>query len=68
MLEATPGPQLRRGRQPTAVGEWRGEHYRQLGRGPAAGRPDTAPNFLKALAQVLGPLPGAGVPYMRIAR
>ncbi|AMJ66516.1 hypothetical protein [Hymenobacter sp. PAMC 26628] len=68
LLEATLGRSSDEAGTPTAVGEWRGEHYRQLGRGPAAGRPDTAPNFLKALAQVLGPLPGAGVPYMRIAR
>ena len=68
LLEATLGRSSDEAGTPTAVGEWRGEHYRQLGRGPAAGRPDTAANFLKALAQVLGPLPGAGVPYMRIAR
>ena len=68
LLEAALGRSSDDAGTPTAVGEWQGEHYRQLGRGPAAGRPDTVANFLKALAQVLGPLPGAGVPYMRIAR
>ena len=68
LLEATLGRSSDEAGTPTAVSEWRGEHYRPLGRGPAGGRPDTAARFLQALAQVLGPLPGAGVAYMRIAR
>ena len=53
---------------PTVVGEWAGDHHRHLGRGPAGGRPNTAEAFLEALATVLGPLPGADVPVMRIVR
>lgn len=68
LLEATLGRSSDELGTPTVLGEWRGEAYRQLGRGPAGGRPDTAKAFLKALAQVLGPLPSAGVPYMRVVR
>ena len=50
------------------VGEWAGDVHRPLGRGPAGGRPNTAEAFLEALAAVLGPLPGANVPVMRIVR
>lgn len=53
---------------PTVVGEWAGEMHRQLGRGPAGGRPNTAGAFLEALATVLGPLPDTRVPFMRIVR
>ena len=53
---------------PTAVGEWAGETHRDLGRGPAGGRPDTAEAFLETLAAVLGPLPGADAPFMRVVR
>ena len=53
---------------PTMVGELAGETHRHLGRGPAGGRPNTAEAFLEALATVLGPLPGAGVSFMRIVR
>lgn len=53
---------------PTGLFEWQGEHHRPYGRGPAGGRPDTAVRFLAALAQLLGPLPGAQVvPVMRIS-
>ncbi len=68
LLEATLGRSSDEAGTPTVLGEWRGEVCRHIGRGPAGGRPDTAAKFLRALAQVLGPLPGAGVPYMRIAR
>ncbi len=68
LLEAALGRSSDEAGTPTAVSEWRGEAYRHLGRGPAGGRPDTAKAFLKALAQVLGPRPDAGVPYMRIVR
>ncbi|MFD1470681.1 hypothetical protein ACFQ48_20815 [Hymenobacter caeli] len=68
LLEATLGRSTDEAGTPTVVGEWRGEHYRHLGPGPAGGRPDTAKAFLQALAQVLGPLPGAGVAFMRIVR
>ena len=53
---------------PTLVGEWAGEVHRQLGRGPAGGRANTAEAFLEALATVLGPLPDTSVPFMRIVR
>jgi hypothetical protein len=53
---------------PTVVGEWAGEMHRHLGRGPAGGCPDTADNFLKTLATVLGPLPDTSVPFMHIVR
>lgn len=53
---------------PTLLGEWHGEHHRHLGRGPAGGLPGTAQAFLQAVANVLGPLPGADVPFMRIVR
>ena len=53
---------------PTVLGEWAGDVHRQLGRGPAAGRPTTAGAFLEALAVVLGPLPNTNVPVMRIVR
>ena len=52
----------------TVVGERAGEVHRHLGRGPAAGHPDTAADFLATLATVLGPLPGADVPFMRVVR
>ena len=68
LLEAALGRSSDEAGTPTVVGERSGEVYRHLGRGPAGGRPDTAAAFLRALAQVLGPLPGAGVPYMRIVR
>lgn len=68
LLEATLGRSSDEAGSPTVLGERSGEVYRHLGRGPAGGRPDTAAAFLRALAQVLGPLPGAGVPYMRIVR
>lgn len=66
-LEATLGLSTDHG-SPTVVGEWQGDYHHHLGRGPAGGRPDTAEAFLKMLASVLGPLPGADVPYMRIVR
>ena len=53
---------------PTVVGEWAGDAHRHLGRGPAGGRPETVGAFLEALAGVLGPLPGTGVPFMRVVR
>lgn len=53
---------------PTVVGEWAGDTHRQLGRGPAGGRPGTAEAFLEALAAVLGPRPNITVPVMRIVR
>ena len=53
---------------PTLVGEWAGEVHRHLGRGPAAGQPETPTAFLEALATVLGPLPDTGVPFMRVVR
>lgn len=68
LLEATLGRASDEAGTPTVLGERAGEGYRHLGRGPAGGRSDTAAAFLKVLAQVLGPLPGAGVPYMRIVR
>ncbi len=55
------------GGAPTVVGELAGEVHRHLGRGPAGGRPNTAPAFLEALAAVLGPLPDTG-PIMRLVR
>jgi hypothetical protein len=66
-LEATLGLSTNDG-SPTVVGEWNGDQHRHLGRGPAGGRPDTATAFLQVLAEVLGPLPGADIPYMRIVR
>ena len=53
---------------PTVVGEWADDAHRQLGRGPAGGRPGTAEAFLEALAAVLGPRPNTQVPVMRILR
>ncbi|MCC3154640.1 hypothetical protein Q3A66_16615 [Hymenobacter sp. BT770] len=54
---------------PTEVGEWAGEVHRHLGRGPAAGQPNTLTAFLEALATVLGPLPPeTEVPFMRVVR
>ena len=53
---------------PTVVGEWAGDAHRQLGRGPAGGRPGTAEAFLEALAALLGPRPNPQVPVMRILR
>lgn len=53
---------------PTVVGEWAGEVHRQLGWGPAGGRPNTSEAFLETLATVLGPLPDTSVPFMRIVR
>ena len=66
-LEATLGLSGPAG-TPTVVGEWAGEVHRHLGRGPAGGQPQTAAAFLEVLATVLGPLPGAGVPFMRAVR
>ena len=66
-LEATLGLSGPAG-TPTVVGEWAGDTHRHLGRGPAAGQPGTAHDFLAALAAVLGPLPGADVPFMRVVR
>ena len=56
------------GGAPTMMGESAGEVHRHLGRGPAAGRPDTVAAFLEALAGVLGPLPDTDVPFMRVVR
>jgi hypothetical protein len=53
---------------PTVVGEWAGDVHRHLGRGPAAGQPETAAAFLAVLATVLGPLPDTEVPFMHIVR
>ena len=65
-LEATLGLHNGQG-PPTAVCEWQGEHHRQHGRGPAGGRASTPAHFLAALAQLLGPPPGAGrPPLMRV--
>ena len=66
-LEATLGLSGPTG-TPTVVGEWAGDTHRQLGRGPAGGRPGTAEAFLEALAAVLGPRPNTQVPVMRIVR
>jgi len=66
-LEATLGLSGPAG-TPTVVGERAGEVHRHLGRGPAGGRANTAAAFLEALATVLGPLPDADVPFMRVVR
>ncbi|MDO7853791.1 hypothetical protein [Hymenobacter convexus] len=66
-LEATLGLSGPAG-APTQIGEWAGDTHRHLGRGPAAGQPDTAAAFLAVLAAVLGPLPDTEVPFMHIVR
>ncbi|MFC6224776.1 hypothetical protein ACFP2F_16120 [Hymenobacter artigasi] len=66
-LEATLGLSGPAG-TPTTVSEWAGDVHRQLGRGPAGGRSNTAEAFLEVLATVLGPLPDTRVPFMRIVR
>ena len=68
LLEATLGRSPEEAGTPTMLGEWRGEHHRHHAPGPPAGRPDTTGRFLQALAELLGPLPDAGVPFMRIVR
>ncbi len=68
LLEATLGRTPDEAGTPTVLGELRGEHHRHHAPGPPAGRPDTAGRFLQALADVLGPLPGGGVPFMRVVR
>lgn len=68
LLEATLGRSPDEAGTPTMLGERRGEHHRHHAPGPPAGRPDTVGRFLQALADLLGPLPDAGVPFMRIVR
>jgi hypothetical protein len=68
LLEATLGRSPDDAGTPTVLGEWRGEQHRHHAPGPPAGRPDTTGRFLQALADLLGPIPDAGVPFMRIVR
>lgn len=68
LLEATLGRTPDEAGTPTVLGELRGEHHRHHAAGPPAGRPDTAGRFLQALADLLGPLPGGQVPFMRVVR
>ena len=68
LLEATLGRSPDEDGTPTMLGERRGEHHRHHAPGPPAGRPDTTGRFLQALAELLGPLPDAEVPFMRIVR
>ena len=68
LLEAALGRSPDDAGTPTVLGEWRGEQHRHHAPGPPAGRPDTTGRFLQALADLLGPMPDAGVPFMRIVR
>jgi len=68
VLEATLGRTPDEAGSPTVLGELRGEHHRHHAPGPPAGRSDTAGRFLQALADLLGPLPGSGISFMRVAR
>jgi hypothetical protein len=68
LLEATLGRSPDDAGTPTVLGEWRGEQHRHLAPGPSAGRPDTTGRFLQAIADLLGPIPDPGVPFMRIVR
>ena len=54
--------------QPTVLSERRGEHHRSFGPGPPGNRPSSGLEFLQAVANILGPMPGAGLPLMRIVR
>ena len=68
LLRATdPSPAPDAG-QPTLLSERRGEHHRSFGPGPPGGRASSGLEFLQAVANILGPMPGAGLPLMRIVR
>lgn len=67
-LEATLGLAHDHEGPPTMVGERRGDVYRHLQRGPGGGQARTVTAFLEMLANVLGPMPGAGLPFMRVVR
>ena len=68
ILEATLGLAHDHQGPPTMVGERRGDVYHHLMRGPGGGQLRTEAAFLELLASVLGPMPGAGLPFMRVVR